>query len=269
MRLQVAGRCGVAGPLLAAAIGCDRIDERSDSIQVVGSAVIEKPAEVFRISGSIVERGEDRLTALSAASEKLDRIVGAIGGLDGLESYQVSSQNASINIARPRGCEFGERVYYGADAQRPEDCSPIEIGAVITIAVEGAPADRAGDIISFLSESDVEGASLLGYDVVDRVAAELEVKRAALSDAFTTAEALAAQAGVTIARPTIIRYGEESRFGSAPELRAYLARLPQFAPAPSRQFQPAVELSLSPTPVRFEADVAVTFAIENQTAEGD
>src|SRR5690606_16712768 len=97
-------------------------------IEVIGSATIEKPAEIFRISGVIAERGEDRIAALRAASDKLDRLSAEIGGLEGLESYRLTSTEATSTIVRPNGCEVGER-YYG-NQQRPEDCSPIEVVAL-------------------------------------------------------------------------------------------------------------------------------------------
>ena len=256
-------RWGTAAMLVAAAAGCDQAAPKTSDIQVVGSATIEKPAEIFRVSGMIVERGDDQVAALETASAKLDRLSDDLSSLQGLESHRFASTSAIATVARPNGCELDTRGYYGGNRERPADCSPLEAGALISFTIEGAPAEAAGGVVALLVDSDVENASLTGFDVRDRQAAQLEVKQAALADATNTAEALASQAGLAIARPSNIRYGDEARFGGYSEeqgvvLYSALAGLPA-----SPSIAPTVELNLSPTPVRFDAEVAATFAVND------
>src|SRR5262245_9911293 len=99
-----------AAPLIMLA-ACDLAQEKAAEIQVVGSAIIEKPAEIFRISGSIVELADDRVAALQAASDKLDRLSAEIGGVDGLASYRFLSSSATATVVRPTGCDLEGRNY--------------------------------------------------------------------------------------------------------------------------------------------------------------
>lgn len=258
MNFRVAAGLACAAAVAALA-GCEAPAERTAEIQVVGNATIEKPAELFVVSIRIVERDQDRLAALAAASAKLDQITANIGSVPGLASYAIQSQEASATVVRPFGCGIGEN-YYGGE-ERPEDCSAIEVGALLNFTLEGAPADAAGAAIAYLTEAGVETVSLIGFDVADRAAAELEVKQAALANATTTAQALAGQAGIEITRPLVIRYGEETMFGRIEaEVRANEVMAIQFD---SPGGPPAVELSLTPPPVFFFATVAVTFDVED------
>ncbi len=246
----------------AAISACDVAAERTAEIQVVGSAVVERPAELFRVNVQVVERAADSVTALAAASSKLDQITSQIAELDGLTSYSIVSDQASAVIARPLGCELGDASYYGDPIARPEDCSVLETGAILDFTLEGTPAEAAGMAISFLAQSGVEFVELSGFDVEDRAAAELEVKQAALADAMSTAEALAAQADVVISRPSSIRYGDAGRFNR--DISVEGERIVVTGSRITRQAD--VRLDLSPPPVPFEAEVAVIFTIEDGSA---
>lgn len=226
-------------------------------VQVVGAARIERPAEVFRLDVEIDERAKDQVAALAAASAKLDQITAGVVALEGLESYAIESDDAYTIAVRPPGCELDGSDYYGDQAGRPADCSPVEIGALLSFTLEGAPASAAGAAIAYVAEMGAENVSLQGFDVADREAALREAKQAALADAISTAQALAAQAGVTISRPTMIRYGEAGRF----DRNALQNESELIVVTGSRRARPQVQLTLSPPPVEFAAEVAASFEI--------
>jgi uncharacterized protein YggE len=259
-------RAGLATTVAMLTAGCANLEQPTGEnhrpeIQVVGSATIEKAPEVFTVQAKIVEHAKNRVDALAAASAKLDRITAGVGRLAGLASYTIKSDEASAVVTRPEGCDVGRYGYSGV--QRPRDCSPIDAVATIQLGVAGAPAEKAGTVISFLTQAGVESASLTGFDVKDRDAAEREAKQAALADAEKTAQALAEQAKVRITRPTTIRYGDVERFQQRSfELPPEPPNAPTLLlPPPPPPAEPTVSLALAPTSVRLSAEVAVTFAI--------
>jgi uncharacterized protein YggE len=248
--------------------GCANLEQptgesHGPEIQVVGSATIEKAPEVFTVQAEIVEHAKTRVEALAAVATRLDKITSGVGALPGLAGYSVKSTEAGAEVTRPQGCDVSGRSY--SETPRPKDCSPIDAVATVGITLEGSPADAAGIVISFLTQTGVETASLKGFDVKDHAAADQEAKQAALANAVSTAQALAAQAKVRIRQPSTIRYGDVDRF----QEKAFGASGEQAIVVTGARIAntPIVTLNLKPTPVRFSAEVAVTFAIAGDVAQ--
>jgi hypothetical protein len=248
-------RSVAVGALAAASVGCLPYGEKQ-TIVVDGEGVVMAKPDSFTVTAELHALGSDETQILKQVSQGLDRVMNSLPQLAGLESTQIETATVSLTPVYEREC-FRTSDYTQRDA------CPVEARkGSVTLKVIGAPAESAGDAMSFLSELGASEVNLIGFGVSNIDEVESAATEAALKDAESKARRLARAAGLSLGRMTRAQYGSgfyEDRpyYASA---RPLLAVREPPAAADDR-VAPEVSLVLSPQPFEVREKVTAAFAL--------
>ena len=126
-------------------------------------------------------------------AESQARVTDGVTRLRGLTHSDFSTGNPAVQPVYTEECQ---NRGYG----RQDGCDPVGYVATQTLALEGAPADRAGDAVSLAAERGARDARLSGYSLSDDSGLRRDAARAAFADARRQAEVLADASGQRIVR---------------------------------------------------------------------
>ncbi|GJL90841.1 SIMPL domain-containing protein [Hyphococcus sp.] len=226
-----------------------------NQIIVDGEATLAVEPEVFSLTAAVRSRGDSHAEVLADIAGAVARIRERFPALEGLTQLSIDASAAQIIPILDRKC-VDEADY------RTRDACPVGgyFGA-IEFAVEGAPASLSGSAISFLSELGAESVSLSRYSLIDLESAQKVALEAAVKDARTKAEKIAAASGSAISSPIRIQYGSgfsrDDYYGDQENLSR-----PMLDVASPETAQPEIDLNLDPQPIKIRAKVVAAFEIE-------
>lgn len=227
-------------------------------IVVDGSAQLELPVDRFTITAEFRSRNPNQAAGLAELSAALTRARQTASRLEGLQ--QIKIENSEVSISAVQDGECLEKSGYGADGA----CPVVGRLASASMTVIASPADRAGPMLSLLSELEAESVSLSGYSLREEADGRRRVLAAAVADARAKAEVMAASSNATLGEVVRIQYGAgftPTPFG-ADGIPDFIVEVPQERQVATGQaVRPATGLDLDPRPMRVEARVTVGFAV--------
>ena len=226
-----------------------------NQIIVDGEATLAIAPEVFSLTAAVRARGDSHAEVLADIASAVARIREKLPALEGLTQLSIDASAAQIIPILDRKC-VDEADY------RTRDACPVSgyFGA-IEFGIDGAPASLSGPALSFLSELGAESIILSRYSIIDLESAQKEALDAAVKDARTKADKIAAASGSAIAGAVRIQYGSgfsrDDYYGD----QENLAR-PMLDVASPEASQPEIDLDLDPQPIKIRAKVVAAFEID-------
>jgi uncharacterized protein len=222
--LAVAAFAGVLQP--GSAVG-QAAEPEPGTLTVIGSGGADVTPDRASFGFGTVTQARTAAAALEASSEAVARVIAALRR-EGIA--QADLQTADVALS-PRWSENGESIigYTASNTVTAVVRRLGQAGAVVDAAVAAGA-------------NQMYGPSLLASD---QASAYRDALRAAVANARTKAQALAAASGVTPGRITAI-----AESGAGP------------APLPAKDAGRAAAVPIEPGSQRIEATVSVTFAIE-------
>lgn len=218
------------------------------SIVVVGSGGAERAPDTFHVSAEVEGRGATQVEALRALAEARERVGEGLARLEGLERAQVTTDAVRVEPTHGPGCgrdDYGE----------PVDCPIAGYRAAMSLTLEGAPVERAGDAVSLAAERGARNARMQSTSLRDSSVLQAEANAAAFADARRQADALAQASGQRIVRVLRVQDPGSRPFGLS------IADTQDIVVTGMR-VQPTVSLSIAPPRVRIDARLTVVFEIE-------
>ena len=238
--------------VLAFAVGapaCAAAQSVSDrpAIVVVGRGSAERAPDAFTVTGSLQGRGATQVAALEGLAAVQEGVLDRLPRLEGLTDAKVTTGAISVSPVYNPSC--------GSDRYESEEGCPITgYRATVSVSMEAAPVERAGDAASLLAELGAQRTEIDSFDLRDPSALRDDANRAAFADARRQAELLAATSGQRIVR--VLRV-QDSDARTNPGVYA----VDEVVVTGSR-IRPQVLLNVAPEPVRRDASVTVIFEIE-------
>jgi uncharacterized protein YggE len=246
-RLTVLAACGVL-TLSALPAAAQDWPRQPATIDVIGHGQAQAAPDRFSMSASVHGRGATQVEALRNLTEAQTRVTTAVTRLRGLTWVEFSTGEPVVRPVYEADCESRG---YG----RQDSCQVEGYVATLPLMLQGAPAERAGDAVSITAERGAREARLDGYRLGDESPLRREATRAAFADARRQADIIAEASGQRIVRVTTVahpRLDEEAAYVPPP---AMLSGAIDFE-------EPTVPVSVSPRPIRIDAQLAVTFEVE-------
>lgn len=245
--------------VIAALGGCASLPSPVSSTVVVdGQASLKFLPDEFLVQASFRTRNANQAEGLAELSRKLTAARGAISTLAGLRTYQFDATEMTLKAVQDTACVQGNR--YGSD----ETCPVTGRFGSIDINITGTPSASAGAAVSILSELGAETVSLSGYSLSNPAEATQKAIEAAVADARSKANAIAAASGKRVSAIVKVQYGSgftQDQYGGM----AMAVLLPDDAPpgvVTQSTTRPITDLTLDPREVTVDAKVIAEFAIE-------
>jgi uncharacterized protein len=225
--LALAALAGVGRPDSAHSLGPVQAQSRAD-MTVNGSGTVMTVPDRAELAFGVISQGASARAALAANAAEMRRVIDALRNA-GVAADDIQTQSVSLS---PRYSNDGERI--------------VAYTAQNTVGAKLRDLDRAGTVIDAAvaaGANNVFGPSLIRSDRTELYRAAL---RAAVADARSKAQALAAASNVTLGRVLNVVEG-----GAAP---------------PPQPVAEGARAGGAPTPIEpgtqlIEANVTVTFAI--------
>lgn len=139
-------------PSLMLLAGCLPIGD-AEQILVEGEALIQATPDLFDISASINSRAETRERALSEIAETYAVLKDQLPRLEGVEKISITTSGANVGPVYDFQCQ--QNTYTEAE------CPIVAYRGAISVSIEGAPANKAGGMLSLASQL---GASEVAFD---------------------------------------------------------------------------------------------------------
>ena len=245
-RLTTAAACGAL--ISAAPAMAQEWPTRPATINVTGVARVAADPDRFSMTASVHGRGADQVEALRHMAESQTRVTNAVTRLQGLTWTRFSTGTPIVQPVYADDCQ--SRAY-----GRQDSCDVTGYIATMSLSLQGAPADRAGDAASIAAERGARDTRLLNYSLSDDSGLRRDAARAAFTDARRQAEIIAEASGQRITRLVSVNLPQsdlEAAFVVASPLMAY-----GFSGE-----TPSVALTVSPEPISVESRLAVEFEVE-------
>lgn len=218
------------------------------SINVTGEGRAEADPDRFAMTASVIGRGVSQVDALRDMAEVQARVTNAVTRLQGLTWSRFSTGSPAVQPIYSGECQ---NRGYG----RQDTCEVTGYVATMSLSLNGAPAERAGDAVSIAAERGARDTQVIGYSLSDDRDLRRDAARAAFADARRQADIIAEASGQRIVRVASVDL-PQSQFGLALVL-----------PAPGMVLEanyeaPTVALTLSPEPIKVESRLVVQFDVE-------
>lgn len=220
-------------------------------IQVVGHGSVRTPPDVATISYTL--RGEGR-TSDEATRALVARQSATEAVLAG--HAEVRTGKLSISEAREKACDSGEDNDYDANTRLSTGACAV-VGYVATLAVTAkvTPVADAGTLLELVGRVGGIDPRLDDYDLKDARTANAAAVAAAIGDARSQAQAIAAASNVRLG--PLLRVEDQRAVGEAPQDIVVTAS----RNAPPTVAPPPIVIALKPEPIETEARLVVEFAI--------
>lgn len=223
------------------------------TIVVDGEAFLSVAPDTVSVSASLITRNPDQSAGLSELSAKLAEIRQTLPRLAGLTQIEISS--SEIRLAPV----FESQCMAAAGYDSLPDCPIIGRIGVVGIQIKASPADRAGYLISMLSQVGASSIELGAFSLEDHKAQKDKAIAAAMEDARSKAISIAAAAGTTIAGLEKVQYG--GGFGSESMSHFSLSAIWNEDQQLAGAVVPTVDLDVAPTPIEIRAKVVASFLV--------
>ena len=249
----------------AAALAQARPDFLPQGITVNGQATIKSAPDMATIKISLRGDGKTSDAASTDLAAKQHAVIGGLASLDRKMTYTTSS--VAIAEIRRGDCaeapgdtamslaNAADALSDSSDDTRKGPCRIIGYVASIEATVEMNAIDKVGTAIGLAGRLGASSATLEGFDIRDKGAAQNAAMTAAVADARKQALMIAAASGAKLGPVVSIVGGGANPMVA--EKTAPLALYDVSAAAP-----PPVAIDVSPRPVETSAQVLVVFALE-------
>jgi len=205
------------GPIFAAlclALLCPALPataaEPAATITVSGHGEARAVPDVAHLSAGVETRGETAGAALSANSVRMGRVIDAIRA-EGVPARAVRTTGLAIRPERERSAD-GRRLTGEID----------HYAVTNTVSVTLEDAERIGPLVDAVVAAGANRLGQISFAISDNAALMAEARRAAMQDARTVAETLAAAEGLTLGR---IRSVSEGGDGGQPRPQGRVAAM--------------------------------------------
>ena len=239
--------------LFAAPAAAQQANEKTPVIQVVGVATVSTKPDQANLIYWVTGEGKTADEASASLASKQEAIVAGVSGLLGRDT-QLSSGEVSIIETRSLQCDGPGNVN-----NRPRlSEGPCAItGYVASLQGTGRTraVDKAGTAAGLAARLGARDARVQGFQLSDPADAQRRATAAAIANARTKAEAMAAGAGVRLG--DLISLNDQNGGSDIVMRAADIGSLPRV----SASLAPAIEISLSPRPIDTQARVYAQFAI--------
>jgi uncharacterized protein YggE len=245
--------CSATALLLASSAQAQivELDQTNQPVIVVlGEGDASKPAEYADLRFGYRGEGKTQVEALQALKAQKDRVEAGLTSLAGATGIKIQPSQLKVATVWSKGCAGDEDR--DPSTTRP-GCAVEGYVATVSVSVDVSPAEVAGNAASLASQLGAVDVEVADGGVRSPAALEQAAAKAALADAQSKAEAIAAASGVRLG--PILRV-QDQRAGQLPG-GAYQ----EVVVTGSRIMQPAVRLDFSPPPVSREAQLTVTYSI--------
>lgn len=222
-------------------------EQQRKQIVVDSEATIEVPPDAFKMNAYLRVTADNRDAVLSGISELMDEVSENLPALEGLNDVKIQPTEINVSPVREAECV---RERYDDNA-----CPIIGYLSEIELHIDGAPAEMAGNALSFLSDLGAEEVGFEEYYIRDLAAVNDRAREQALKNARTKAESIANNMGVTITGVVNVRMVDTVIFSSG-----FAETEDRIVVTGSRIARN--QLNITPAPIEIERDVVVTFEIE-------
>lgn len=221
------------------------------SIQVTGTAIVRTAPDVATLGFWL--RGEGA-TADAAATDLVARQKAVLSGLAGLlgAASEITTGNVVLIETRDRACDDNRglpRLSQGA-------CAVTGHIATMDGNVRTPAVDKAGTAVGLAARLGARDARLTGFQLSNPAEAMSRANAAAIRDARTRAEAVAAGAGVKLGPLLTVRDQ------AAPSAEIIVSARRSDAPPPPPPPPPPIEIGVKPQPIETRALVFVSYSIQ-------
>lgn len=225
------------------------------TVVVDGEATIKVMPDTFLVSASLVTRSPDQSAGLAELSNKLVQVKESLPRLAGLKQLEINSNDIQLVPVYEPMCmrESG----YGGNPSCP---IAGRMGA-IDLVVRGSPADRAGHVVSMLSQLGAETVKLQSFSLSNLKAEQDKAITAAVEDARAKASAIAMAAGSRVTGLEKVQYGRGFDESSSMDSFSIMS-VWENAPQVGGLIAPTVDLDVTPSPVEVSVKIVASFAVE-------
>jgi uncharacterized protein YggE len=174
---------GCAGLALAAAVWSPALAAGTTEITVAGTGSVALTPDMATVSASVETNAENAARAVSDNNVRYDRIVASLERT-GIARSDVTLSSYTVNYSpKPQTPAPGDR--YGYTVRRQFDVKVRDIA-------------KAGAVVDACTGSGATGIDNVNFGTANPDAGRAEATRRAVADARSTAEALAAAAGLHV-----------------------------------------------------------------------
>lgn len=238
----------VAAVALAAPLAGQSSDPKVSQIVVEGSGSAKNPPNVADIEYKVNGEGQTSDQAVKSLVSKSAAIEGALRSID--PALDLHSTTVEVQAVRRRECkveDYDETAHLSTG-----DCAIVGYVATQDFDLKTTKVSDAGTMVGLASREGAANPKIEGFGLVDQRQAKQQAIAAALADARSKAEAVAAgsnaQLGEVISITLDAARGGEIIVTGSRSTRGLLQSTP-------------VAVSVTPGPVYTSAQVTVTYAI--------
>lgn len=226
-------------------------------IEVYAIGRAERAPSHFVVNATLQIRREQREKASRELEAFTNKVGSEVDRISGLTSLQIETEQLSTSAERSKKCQRGGPLFGSKDGE----CAPIGYNAYVRYRIEGSPADKAGDIVSFLEQVEDSENQIAGFFYEQTEQATQAARADAIRRAVANARTLANGANVRLGKIISIQEGV-----TAPRSmqRAYAVAPSNLANDNMRRVarQPRFEISANPKLQEFRVGVTLRIEIE-------
>ena len=225
------------------------------TIVVDGEARIKVSPDTFSVNSVLSSKNSDQGVTLTELSGQLERVRQMLPRLSGLTYIEIDSSDLTLSPVYDLACVRQN------DYDSPQLCPVTGRTGSVELTIKASPANRAGQLVSLLSELGAERVEVNSFFISDPKASRDQALTAAVEDARAKAAAIANAAGATISGVDRVQYGSGFSSDSARDVVIVTANKREDED-PEVRIVPAVDLNIDPAPIYVSAKVTVSFGIK-------
>lgn len=225
------------------------------TITVDGEARIKVSPDMFSVNSVLSSKNADQGVTLTELSGKLERVRQTLPHLAGLTFIEIDSSDLTLSPVYDLACLRQN------DYDSPQLCPVTGRTGSIELTIKASPANRAGQLVSLLSELGAESVEVNSFFIADPKASRDQAVTAAVEDARAKAAAIANAAGATISGVDRVQYGSGFRSDNDRDVVIVTANKREDED-PEVRVVPTVDLNIDPAPIYVSAKVTVSFGIK-------
>lgn len=239
-------------PLTAQAI---QTTQERPSIIVDGHAEVKSMPDVATISYTLRGEGQTSDDAVRAMVAMGNRIQAALQGLDA--AAEPHSDKVQVTPVKPADCKESRDSDEGSPQLSTGSCAIVGYIATQDVTVRTADIKDAGTLVGLAGRGGAYDAGIRSFDLQDSHPAHRQAIRAALADAQTKAEVIAAGGGLKLG--PVLRVSTPG--GVIDRISAEDIGSLRRVPGVEMNAPPPVAVNVTPEPITTSENVTVTYAI--------
>lgn len=239
------------------------VQEREDTtpdagfIEVYAVGRAEREPSHFVVNATLQIRREQREKASRELEAFTKKVGDEVAEIRGLTSLQIETEQLYTNAERSKKCERGGPLFGTKDGE----CEPISYNAYVQYRIEGSPADKAGDVVSFLEQVEDSENRISGFFYEQTEKANQAARADAIRRAVANARTLANGANVRLGEIVSIKEGTTAH-RSLQRLSGVTSSDYASDNFERRSRQPRFEISTNPKLQEFHVGVTLRIEIE-------